>query len=92
MNVKKLKEILNYAPNNMEVEIFGINGDFLTPLDECWIPEKQDMLDGNTAIQLTTFDYKSNKGREKLIDNGMHKNIKPKQYYKKHFNKIVKNK
>ncbi len=51
MKVKKLIKILEQAPQNIDVNIFDNSTEYLLPIEDIWIPKKEDTKD-NTEVQL----------------------------------------
>ena len=50
MKVKELIELLKQAPQNIDVDVFNHDTDYLQ-IDDVWIPGKEDMKD-NPEVQL----------------------------------------
>jgi len=51
MKVKKLIKLLQQAPKDIDVDIFDYSTEYLLPIDDIWIPIKEDMED-NSEVQL----------------------------------------
>ena len=51
MKVKKLIKILEQAPQDIDVDVFNHDTDYLQKIDDVWIPGKEDMKD-NPEVQL----------------------------------------
>ena len=58
MKVKKLIEILKQAPQNIDVDIFDYSTEYLLPINNVWIPKKEDMKD-NPEVQITINEQAS---------------------------------
>jgi hypothetical protein len=51
MKVKELIKLLQQAPEDIDVDIFDYSTEYLLPIDDIWIPKKEDMED-NPEVQL----------------------------------------
>ena len=51
MKVKQLIKLLQQAPEDIDVDVFNHDTDYLQKIDNVWIPNKQDMKD-NPEVQL----------------------------------------
>ena len=51
MKVKELIKLLQQAPQDIDVDVFNHDTDYLQKIDGVWIPNKQDMKD-NPEVQL----------------------------------------
>ena len=51
MKVKELIKLLKKAPQNIDVDVFNNDTDYLTKIDSVWMPNKEDMKD-NPEVQL----------------------------------------
>ena len=51
MKVKELIKLLQQAPQDIGVDVFNHDTDYLQKIDGVWIPNKQDMKD-NPEVQL----------------------------------------
>ena len=51
MRVKKLIKILEQAPQDIDVNIFDNSTEYLLPIEDIWIPKKEDTKD-NKEVQL----------------------------------------
>ena len=51
MKVKKLIKLLQKAPKDIDVDIFDYSTEYLLPIDDIWIPIKEDM-EYNSEVQL----------------------------------------
>ena len=51
MKVKKLIKILEQAPQDIDIIIFDNSTEYLFPIEDIWIPKKEDMED-NPEVQL----------------------------------------
>jgi len=64
MKVKELIGILKQAPQNIDVDIFDYSTEYLLPINNVWIPKKEDMKD-NPEVQITI--NKQARGKWKII-------------------------
>jgi len=51
MTVKELIKLLKQAPQNINVDVYNHDTDYLQKIDSVWIPNKEDMKD-NSEVQL----------------------------------------
>ena len=51
MKVRELIKILKQAPQDIDVDVFNHDTDYLQKIDNVWIPGKEDMKD-NPEVQL----------------------------------------
>ena len=51
MKVKELIKLLKQAPQNIDVDVFNHETDYLQKIDSVWIPTKKDIKD-NPEVQL----------------------------------------
>ena len=51
MKVKELIKLLKQAPQDIDVDVFNNDTDYLQKIDNVWIPEKQEMK-YNPEVQL----------------------------------------
>ena len=51
MKVKNLIKILEQAPQDIDVDIFDNSTEYLLPIEDIWIPKKEDIKD-NPEVQL----------------------------------------
>ena len=51
MKVKELIKLLKQAPQDIDVDVFNHDTDYLQKIDNVWIPGKEDMKD-NPEVQL----------------------------------------
>ncbi len=58
MKVKELIKLLKQAPQDIDVDVYNHDTDYLQKIDSVWIPNKEDMVD-NPEVQLSI-----NKGEE----------------------------
>jgi hypothetical protein len=58
MKVKKLIKLLQQAPEDIDVDIFDYSTEYLLPINNVWIPKKEDMKD-NPEVQITINEQAS---------------------------------
>jgi hypothetical protein len=52
MTVKELIKLLKQAPQNINVDVYNHDTDYLQEINSVWIPNKEDMKD-NPEVQLS---------------------------------------